>query len=165
MGEDNFVIFCFDIDNLFAYNTGDALRASRKEELIIYMEKQVKVIGLAKWLCMPLGMIMYYGTVNSFGHFAACLLCAAATAGFWLLMKREQGRLIGETIAGDIRDAIKEVGNVESFIEIKRAKRGISVIARAAKADVLPVSIFTDTDTEKGAKLTVRFGELIPFEK
>lgn len=47
----------------------------------------------------------------------------------------------------------------------KRAKRGIAVIARASKADVLPVSIFTDTDTEKGAKLTVRFGELIPFEK
>ena len=47
----------------------------------------------------------------------------------------------------------------------KCAKRGISVIARAAKADVLPVSIYTETDMSKGVKLTVRFGEMIPFEK
>lgn len=89
------------------------------------MEKQVKAIGLAKWFCIPLGSIMYFGTVNSFGHIAASMLCLAATAAFWLLMKGEQGRLIGETIADDIRDAIKEVGNVESFIEIKRLKSGI----------------------------------------
>lgn len=47
----------------------------------------------------------------------------------------------------------------------KNAKRGVSVIARAAKADILPVSIFTDDNYEKGTKLTVRVGELIPFEK
>ena len=47
----------------------------------------------------------------------------------------------------------------------KNAKRGISVIARAAKADILPVSIYTATDMSRGVKLTVRFGELIPYEK
>ncbi len=47
----------------------------------------------------------------------------------------------------------------------KCAKRGVSVIARAAKADVLPVSIYTETDMSRGVKLTVRFGEMIPFEK
>ena len=47
----------------------------------------------------------------------------------------------------------------------KCAKRGVAVIARAAKADVLPVSIYTETDMSRGVKLTVRFGELIPFEK
>lgn len=89
------------------------------------MEKQIRVIGLAKWLCIPLGSIMYFGTVNSFGHYAACILCLVATAAFWLMMRGEQGRMIGEHIADDIRDAIKEVGNVESFIEIKRLKSGI----------------------------------------
>ncbi len=47
----------------------------------------------------------------------------------------------------------------------KSAKRGISVIARAAKADVLPVSIYTETMMERHSKVTVRFGKLIPFEK
>ncbi len=48
----------------------------------------------------------------------------------------------------------------------KRPKRGISVIARAAKADVLPVSIFIDDESlKKGAKITIRFGKIIPFEK
>ncbi len=47
----------------------------------------------------------------------------------------------------------------------KKAKRGVAVIARAAKADVLPVSVYCDEVPKKGAKLTVRFGEVIPFEK
>lgn len=47
----------------------------------------------------------------------------------------------------------------------KRAKRGVCVIAREAKADVLPVSIFTDDNAKFGTKLTVRYGEIIPFEK
>ena len=104
------------------------------------MERQVKVIGLAKWLCVPLGSIMYFGTVNSFGHFAACILCLAATMGFWLLMRGEQGRLIGETIADDIRAAIKEVGNVESVIEIKRLKSGI--LARVYLVNAKEKAIF-----------------------
>mgnify|MGYP003303203513 FL=1 len=47
----------------------------------------------------------------------------------------------------------------------KSAKRGISVIARAAKADVLPVSIYTDGMLERHSKVTVRFGQVIPFEE
>lgn len=46
-----------------------------------------------------------------------------------------------------------------------RAKRGVAVIARAAKADVLPVSIYTDSEMERHSKLTIRFGNIIPFEK
>ena len=68
---------------------------------------------------------MYFGTVNSFGHYAACMLCLLATVGFWVLVRSEQSRLIGETIADDIKAAIKEVGNVKSFVEIKRLKSGI----------------------------------------
>lgn len=104
------------------------------------MERQVKAIGLAKWLCVPLGSIMYFGTVNSFGHFAACVLCLAATVGFFLLMRGEQGRIIGETIADDIRAAIKEVGNVESVIEIKRLKSGI--LARVYLVNAKEKAIF-----------------------
>ena len=46
-----------------------------------------------------------------------------------------------------------------------RAKRGIALIAKEAKADVLPVSIYSADEMKKGTKLTIRFGELIPYEK
>ena len=100
----------------------------------------MKAIGMAKWLCIPLGSIMYFGTVNSFGHYAACLLCLAATIGFFQLMRGEQGRLIGESIADDIRAAIKEVGGVESLIEIKRLKSGI--LARVYLVNAREKAIF-----------------------
>ncbi len=45
-----------------------------------------------------------------------------------------------------------------------RAKSGIGLIAREAKADVLPVSIYNCDNMKKGSKLTIRFGELIPYE-
>ena len=111
------------------------------------MEKQVKVMGLAKWLCIPMGMIMYYGTVNSFGHYAACFLCLAATVGFWMLMRGEQGRIIGETIADDIKEAIKEVDGVESFIEIKRLKSGI--LARVYLVNAREKAIFVHKSIQR----------------
>ena len=46
-----------------------------------------------------------------------------------------------------------------------RAKRGIALIAKEAKADILPVSIYSADQMKKGTKLTIRFGELIPYEK
>ncbi|MBR4019691.1 MAG: hypothetical protein IKI99_00090 [Firmicutes bacterium] len=104
------------------------------------MERQVKVIGLAKWLCIPLGCIMFYGTVNSFGPFAARILSLAAMAGFFILMRSEQNRLIGETIAEDIRDAIQEVGDVESFVEVRRMKSGI--LARVYLVNAREKAIF-----------------------
>ena len=39
------------------------------------------------------------------------------------------------------------------------------MIAKEAKTDVLPVSIYTSDNMKKGTKLTIRFGEIIPYEK
>ncbi len=46
-----------------------------------------------------------------------------------------------------------------------RAKSGVGLIAKEAKADILPVSIYNCDEMKKGTKLTIRFGELIPYEK
>lgn len=46
-----------------------------------------------------------------------------------------------------------------------RAKSGVAVIAKEAKADILPVAIYTSDDMKKGTKLTIRYGEVIPYEK
>lgn len=45
-----------------------------------------------------------------------------------------------------------------------RAKSGIGLIAKEAKADILPVSIYNRDNMKKGTKLTIRFGEIIPYE-
>lgn len=46
-----------------------------------------------------------------------------------------------------------------------RAKSGVAVIAKEAKADILPVSIYTSDNMKKHTKLTIRFGEVIPYNK
>lgn len=45
-----------------------------------------------------------------------------------------------------------------------RAKSGVALIAKEAKADILPVSIYTSDDMKKHTKLTIRFGEVMPYE-
>lgn len=89
------------------------------------MEKTVKIIGASKWLCLPLGGIMFFCTQRSFGNIISVILAIAAAASFWMMMRSERIRLIGQTIASEIKEAISETGNVESYIEIKRLKSGI----------------------------------------
>lgn len=87
--------------------------------------KTVKAVGIVKWICFPLGYLMYFCTRGSFGEVAAVLLAIFATVIFWALMRNEQRNLIGHTIATQIKEAISEISNAENFIEIKKLKSGI----------------------------------------
>lgn len=89
------------------------------------MEKKIKIIKFIKWICFPMGYLMYFLTADSFGDIIAVILGVAATVGFWALMRGEETRIIGQTLAVEIKEAITSAGNVESFIEIKRIKSGI----------------------------------------
>jgi 1-acyl-sn-glycerol-3-phosphate acyltransferase len=68
---------------------------------------------------------------------------------------------------------VKEDGILGIFPEGTRSKggkpiapkSGVALIARAAKADVLPVSIYSEDNSKLFTKLTVRFGKIIPFEE
>ncbi len=46
----------------------------------------------------------------------------------------------------------------------QQAKAGIALIAREAKAGILPVSIYSDGRVRPFKKITVRFGKIIPYE-
>ena len=89
------------------------------------MEKAVNVIGFMRWLAFPLGYVMLFATRESFGDTAGLCLGTIAAVSFWVLMRKEQSRLIGQTIAAEIKRAISATGNIESFIEIKRMRSGI----------------------------------------
>ncbi len=45
-----------------------------------------------------------------------------------------------------------------------RAKSGVSMIAHKAKVPVLPVSIYNCDEMKRKSKITIRFGEIIPYE-
>lgn len=47
----------------------------------------------------------------------------------------------------------------------RKAKAGVAMIAASTKADILPVSIFREGKIHLFSKTTIRFGEVIPFEK
>ncbi|MBQ3005245.1 MAG: 1-acyl-sn-glycerol-3-phosphate acyltransferase [Clostridia bacterium] len=46
-----------------------------------------------------------------------------------------------------------------------RAKSGVAMIANQAKVPVLPVSIYNCDEMKRKSRITIRFGELIPYEK
>ena len=68
---------------------------------------------------------MWYFTRDSFGSISAIILGVIAAGAFWVLMKREETRLLGQNIAMSIREAIDNTADVDNFIEIKRMKNGI----------------------------------------
>ncbi len=89
------------------------------------MEKKVKQLGLLKWLSFPLGFIMFIFILESFGSIISSLFSAIAIVTFWNIVKNEQTRIIGQSIAEEIKMAISEAGNIDNMIEIKRMKSGI----------------------------------------
>lgn len=69
-------------------------------------------------------------------------------------------------------DIVKQGGVLGIFPEGTRskdftpqpAKAGVALIARQAQAGVLPVSIYSEGKTRPFAKVTIRFGKMIPYE-
>lgn len=49
--------------------------------------------------------------------------------------------------------------------QLAPAKSGVALIAKAAHADILPVSIYVDKKKKWRTKLTLRFGKLIPYSE
>lgn len=97
------------------------------------MEKTVNMISKARWLSILFGYIMFFCTQESFGRAIGMTLGIIAAAAFWFLMGSERSRLIGQTIADEIKRAIQDTARVESFIEIKKLRSGI--IARVYLID------------------------------
>ena len=89
------------------------------------IETTLKIIKASKWLSFFFGAVMCYFTIDSFGGYAAIVLGIIATSSLWIMMKREETRLIGEFIARDIKDAIYDAGDIENVVEIKRLKKGL----------------------------------------
>ena len=84
-------------------------------------------------------------------------------------IKRGQHDNVAIRYAGDI---VKSGRTLGIFVEGTRsrgerpqpAKPGVAIIARDAQADILPVAIYSEKKGSVFAKMTIRFGKVIPHE-
>ena len=93
------------------------------------MEKTLMKLSMASWLSVPLGLIMYFGTADAFGDEIAIPLGIIAATAFILILRKSSAQIISEMIAKEIREAIHRFGQIENYIEIKKANR-TGIIAR-----------------------------------
>ena len=56
-------------------------------------------------------------------------------------------------------------GTRSKDLKPQKAKAGVALIAKQTKADILPVSVYSEKKGGMFRKVTVRFGELIKFEE
>ena len=88
------------------------------------MERRIQILRWVKWGGVILGWIMYWFT-RSFGYVIGIPFGVAATVVFWVLIREEETRTIGKSIAQVMDRAIRSVSEVRHMIEIKRIKPGI----------------------------------------
>ena len=93
------------------------------------MEKTLMKLSMASWLSVPLGLIMYFGTADAFGDEIAIPLGIIGATAFILILRKSSDQIISEMIAKEIREAIHRFGQIENYIEIKKANR-TGIIAR-----------------------------------
>ena len=88
------------------------------------MEKRILTLRYGKWLGILMGCIMYAVTSSVFTISVSAALAVVFGVSFWILLKREEIRQIGQNIAESIREAVQETWTGEQLIEIKRIRRG-----------------------------------------
>ena len=89
------------------------------------MEKRILTLRYGKWLGILMGCIMYAVTSSVFTISVSAALAVVFGVSFWILLKREEIRQIGQNIAESIREAVQETWTGEQLIEIKRIRRGM----------------------------------------
>lgn len=97
------------------------------DEKTFELERDRYRLGLWRILSIPLGLIMYFATMKSLGQTGAMILGCAAAVIFWLILSKGRERLLYDAVAEKIHDAIKEVGRIDSQIEMKRFSIGLVV--------------------------------------
>lgn len=86
------------------------------------MDNFIISMRLIRWLGVPLGVIMYLFTFESFGDIVATILGVLSCVVFVILIDTERSRLIGDELEKDIKAAISESFNIEHYVEMKRFK-------------------------------------------
>lgn len=100
--------------------------------------RQVKNLGMLRWMAPIPATIMYLVTVDSFGYNWALTLAFLAFIGFYYICNKERQLVLCESIVGDIKSELARLGHEKAIYELKNLKSGVIVrvylIGAGAKA-------------------------------
>ena len=89
------------------------------------VQKKVKIMKYIRWAGMVMAVIMYEGTVRSFGSGWATFLAVLAGLAFYYICDSEARRAMCTFVADDLRDAVLEAGHSRCVVEIKAMNVGL----------------------------------------
>lgn len=98
-----------------------------KDQATITLKRNQMFLNILRFMAFPLGWIMYFATINGFGELIASVLCGVAAMAFWLIVSKGKDRLLYDALAAKVHEAIKEIGPLDSQIEMKTFTGGLIV--------------------------------------
>lgn len=97
------------------------------DKTTIQLKRNQLLLNIIRFGAFPLGWVMYFLTINSFGELVASILCGLAAMSFWLIISKGKERLIYEALSEKVHEAIKEVEPLDSQIEMKAFTGGMII--------------------------------------
>lgn len=87
----------------------------------------VKLLSRLKWFGVFFGLVMYYGTYESFGDLIAMTLACLATMVFYIMFDRQSKSVLSAYIIKHLQTILSPLGQKESEFEIKCTRIGIVI--------------------------------------
>ena len=88
-------------------------------------KKRVTMMKRIRWAGLPMGLLMYMGTEQSFGTIAATVLAVVAAVAFYFICDGEGRRTMCQYVADDLRAAVAAAGLSRCVVEIKSINAGL----------------------------------------
>lgn len=89
------------------------------------MEKNCRMLKRLSYLALPMGLLMFVLTKDSFGISVSMILGCIATIAFRSIVLRELSRIVTTELVKTIEDAIKETADVKNIVEIQKINGGL----------------------------------------
>ena len=87
----------------------------------------VRLLSRLKWFGVFFGIVMYYGTYESFGDLVAMALACLATMVFYIMFDRQAKTILSQHVSNHLQTVLSPLGQKESEFEIKCTRIGIVI--------------------------------------
>ncbi len=89
------------------------------------MEKNCRMLKRLKYLSLPMGLLMFELTRDSFGISVSFTLGCIAAIAFRSIVVRELSRQVTTELVKTIEEAIRETADVKNIVEIQKINGGL----------------------------------------
>ena len=87
----------------------------------------VRLLSRLKWFGVFFGIVMYYGTYESFGDLVGMALACLATMVFYIMFDRQAKTILSQHVSNHLQTVLSPLGQKESVFEIKCTQSGIII--------------------------------------